>query len=126
MIDTGRTLALAARTLHEKGAKTIYALISHGLLSEVNMSLIEDLPIVKLVVCACPLCYPCLPGDDTFLQVTNTISQKQHIDKCSKLFTMDISPTIAESIRRTHNGESISLLFGEWADGAGGSSVGLY
>jgi len=107
MIDSGRTLALAARTLHENGAKTIYALISHGLLSEVNMSLIEDLPIVKLVV-------------------TNTISQKQHTDKCSKLFTMDISPIITESIRRTHNGESISLLFGEWADGGGVSSVGLY
>lgn len=54
MIDTGRTLALAARTLHENGAKTIYALISHGLLSEVNMSLIDELPLVKLVVCARP------------------------------------------------------------------------
>lgn len=29
---------------------------------------------------------------------------------------IDISPIIAESIRRTHNGESISLLFGEWAE----------
>ena len=29
---------------------------------------------------------------------------------------IDISPTIAEAIRRTHNGESISLLFGEWAE----------
>jgi ribose-phosphate pyrophosphokinase len=29
---------------------------------------------------------------------------------------MDVSPTIAESIRRTHNGESISLLFGDWMD----------
>lgn len=30
MIDTGRTLELAARTLKDKGAKTIHALISHG------------------------------------------------------------------------------------------------
>ena len=30
MIDTGRTLELAVRTLNEKGAKTIHALISHG------------------------------------------------------------------------------------------------
>jgi len=107
MIDTGRTLTLAAHTLHENGAKAIYALVSHGLLSEVNMSLIEALPIQQLVV-------------------TNTISQRQHVEKCSKLFTMDVSPTIAESIRRTHNGESISLLFGEWADGAGVSCVGAY
>lgn len=70
---------------------------------------------------------PFVPGDDTFpLQVTNTISQNHHIDKCAKLVTVDISPTIAESIRRTHNGESISLLFGEWADGAGVTNMGMY
>ena len=30
MIDTGNTFTLAARTLHEKGAKSVHALISHG------------------------------------------------------------------------------------------------
>ena len=69
MIDSGNTLSLAARTLHENGAKTIYALVSHGmldpetvihtlinvawrigLLSELNMSKIEELPIEQLVV----------------------------------------------------------------------------
>ncbi|KAF4615154.1 hypothetical protein D9613_003382 [Agrocybe pediades] len=100
MIDTGKTLALAAKTLHEKGAKQIYALISHGLLSETNMNMIEELPIELLVV-------------------TNTIPQNQHQNLCKKLVTIDVSPTIAESIRRTHNGESISLLFGEWAETTG-------
>ncbi|KAJ4475599.1 phosphoribosyltransferase-like protein [Lentinula aciculospora] len=97
MIDTGATLSLATKTLHEKGAKAIYALITHGLLSEINLNVIERSPIDHLVV-------------------TNTIPQDQHKDDCSKLTVIDISPTIAESIRRTHNGESISLLFGEWAD----------
>ena len=32
MIDTGATLSLATKTLHEKGAKAIYALITHGML----------------------------------------------------------------------------------------------
>ena len=50
MIDTGRTLSLAVRTLHENGAKAIYALISHGLLSEVNMSMLDTLPLERLVV----------------------------------------------------------------------------
>ena len=54
------------------------------------------------------------------MKVTNTIPQDKHCDVCSKLTVIDISPTLAESIRRTHNGESISLLFGEWG------SVGLY
>src|ERR1700683_4258095 len=31
MIDSGKTLSLAARTLHEKGAKSVHALISHGM-----------------------------------------------------------------------------------------------
>ncbi|KAH7911914.1 phosphoribosyltransferase-like protein [Hygrophoropsis aurantiaca] len=100
MIDTGHTLSLAARTLHDKGAKTIHVFISHGLFAEANMKDIESLPLEQIVV-------------------TNTIPQKEHKEQCSKLLTMDISSTIAESIRRTHNGESISLLFGDWADGRG-------
>lgn len=31
---------------------------------------------------------------------------------------------IAESIRRTHNGESISLLFGDWAETSGVHAIG--
>lgn len=54
MIDTGRTLGLAARTLHDNGAKAIYALVSHGLLSEINMTLIDELPIQQLVVSTIP------------------------------------------------------------------------
>ena len=55
----------------------------------------------------------------SFGQVTNTIPQKQNQEGCSKLLTIDVSPTIAESIRRTHNGESISLLFGDWTSDGG-------
>ena len=50
MIDSGRTLSLAVRTLHENGAKAIYALISHGLLSEAKMSTLEALPLERLIV----------------------------------------------------------------------------
>ena len=100
MIDTGTTLALAAGALKNGGAKAIYALVSHGLLSETNFALLESLPIEALIV-------------------TNSIPQNQHCDGLSKLLVLDVTPTIAESIRRTHNGESISLLFGEWAGGVG-------
>ncbi|KAK0454478.1 phosphoribosyl pyrophosphokinase [Armillaria solidipes] len=97
MIDTGHTLTLAAETLHEKGAKSVHALISHGLLSGTNLGALNDLPIEQLVV-------------------TNTVPQTEHLAQFPKLTVIDIAPTIAESIRRTHNGESISLLFGEWAE----------
>ena len=104
MVDSGKTLAMAARTLHEKGAKSVHALISHGLLSASDLSFIDELPIKELVV-------------------TNTIPQDKHHEAIKKLVTIDVSPTIAESIRRTHNGESISLLFGEWAESHGVISV---
>jgi len=100
MIDSGHTLSLAARTLHEAGAKSVHALVSHGLLSGSNLAELNSLPMEHLVV-------------------TNSIPQKAHHDAMSKLVTIDVSPTIAESIRRTHNGESISLLFGEWAETIG-------
>lgn len=95
MVDTGRTLALAAKTLKEAGAKEVYAHISHGLLSGKATELLRVLSLEKLVV-------------------TNTIP---NLDKAresnGKLEIMDVSAVVAESIRRTHNGESISLLFQE-------------
>ena len=136
MIDTGNTLALAARSLADNGARKVYAIVSHGLLSETNMKMIEELPIEQLVVRVWPLLLRNGGRDDTscrsfiehtvsrtISQVTNTVPQKQHEAACSKLVTIDVSPTIAESIRRTHNGESISLLFGDWAEGAGVNGV---
>ncbi|EIM82397.1 phosphoribosyl pyrophosphokinase [Stereum hirsutum FP-91666 SS1] len=101
MIDTGSTLTLAAKSLRDNGASRVHAIISHGLFSETRMQTIDSLPIDTLIV-------------------TNTIPQHEHQDLCAKLVTLDISPTIAESIRRTHNGESISLLFGDWANAAAG------
>lgn len=87
------------------------------------MSMIEELPLEQLVVCSREIISrPPL----TYLQVTNTIPQHSHKAACSKLVTIDVSPTIAESIRRTHNGESISLLFGDWAEGVGVNGVGSY
>ncbi|KAJ9109253.1 hypothetical protein QFC21_000582 [Naganishia friedmannii] len=93
MIDTGHTVRLAAEVLREAGAKEVYVLISHGLLSDVTMKALKDLPITKLVL-------------------TNTIDQTARIEESNGMIeTIDIAPLIAESIRRTHNGESISALF---------------
>jgi len=69
MIDTGKTLALAARSLKDNGAVRTYALVSHGtsaylplffsgsqsagLFSEASMNVIESLPLETLVVRIC-------------------------------------------------------------------------
>jgi len=94
MIDSGHTLTLATHELIENGAKTVYALVSHGLLADADLKELGELPLEKLVV-------------------TNTVDQQDHKLPNGKLVVVDVAATVAESIRRLHNGESISLLFGE-------------
>ncbi|KAG8144750.1 putative Ribose-phosphate pyrophosphokinase 1 protein [Naja naja] len=43
--------------------------------------------------------------------VTNTIPQEDKMKHCPKIQVIDISMILAEAIRRTHNGESVSYLF---------------
>lgn len=50
MVDTGRTLALAAKTLRDAGAKEVYAHISHGILSGKAVELLRKLEMKRLVV----------------------------------------------------------------------------
>ena len=85
-------MALAATRLSEGGAKQILAMVTHGILSGNAIEKIMASPISKLVV-------------------TNTIPQMDNIIKCPKIELIDLSATISEAIRRTHNGESVSYLF---------------
>uniref|UniRef100_A0A6B2LAQ2 Ribose-phosphate pyrophosphokinase 2 n=1 Tax=Arcella intermedia TaxID=1963864 RepID=A0A6B2LAQ2_9EUKA len=91
--DTCGTLQLAAATLKEKGAKDIYACVTHGVLSGPALQRLNESEIKELVV-------------------TNSIPQETNLQNSPKLKVIDIAPMLAESIRRTHNGESISALFG--------------
>jgi len=92
LADTCGTLVLAAKTLMEKGATSVYALVTHGVLSGDAVKKIETSDIVELVI-------------------TNSIAQTQETKNCKKIKVIDLAPTLAEAIRRTHNGESISVLF---------------
>ena len=40
--------------------------------------------------------------------VTNSMPQKSHVEATDKIKIIDISGILAETIRRTHNGESVS------------------
>ena len=42
---------------------------------------------------------------------TNSLPVQDKMDKCDKIEIIDISSTLAEAIRRLHNGESVSYLF---------------
>lgn len=98
MVDTGRTLALAYKTLEEAGAKRVFAIVTHGLLSGRAMDLINRLSLEKLVV-------------------TNTISNREKAAQSNgKVEVMDMSAVIGETIRRAHHGESISTMFRQDAE----------
>jgi ribose-phosphate pyrophosphokinase len=43
--------------------------------------------------------------------VTNTVPLGEKLERCPKLQVIDVSATLGEAIRRTHNGESVSYLF---------------
>jgi len=94
MADTCGTMKLAAETLVKNGSKEIYALCTHGILSGSALEKIESSPLKQLVV-------------------TNSLFMNDKIKKCTKIKTMDISVMLSEAIRRTHNGESISVLFND-------------
>lgn len=92
MADTCGTLGLAAKTLAENGAVKVYAIVTHGILCGKAVQVINDSVLTKVVV-------------------TNTVPHEDKKKVCPKLDTIDISGTLAEAIRRTHNGESVSFLF---------------
>jgi ribose-phosphate pyrophosphokinase len=92
MADTCGTLGLAAKTLLQHGATRVYAMVVHGILSGKALKVIQDSDLYQVVV-------------------TNTIPVQEKVSQCQKLTCLDISLVLAESIRRTHNGESVSYLF---------------
>jgi ribose-phosphate pyrophosphokinase len=90
--DTCRTLGLASEILHKAGASVIYAIVTHGMLSANALRIINRSHIQRLVV-------------------TNTIPLHDKATQCPKLHCIDIAGTLAEAIRRSHYGESVSSLF---------------
>lgn len=92
MADTCGTLILAAETLLQSGAKRVIAIVTHGIFSG---DAVEKLNRGRLEA----------------VMASNTIPLDQKQAGCTKIKTVDISAILAEAIRRTHNGESVSHLF---------------
>ena len=92
MADTCGTLVKAADTVMAHGAKEVVAIVTHGILSGKAIETLNGSQLTRVVV-------------------TNTVPHEEKKKLCSRLETIDVSPTIAEACRRTHNGESVSFLF---------------
>ncbi|KAK7723755.1 ribose-phosphate pyrophosphokinase [Diaporthe eres] len=92
LADTANTITRAAKLLKKDGATTVYALVTHGILSGDAIERINASSIDKIIV-------------------TNSVPQHGHKAACPKLEVLDVSHVFAEAIRRVHHGESISALF---------------
>lgn len=94
MADTCGTLDLAAQRLKESGADRVLAIVTHGILSPPALERITKSSLEMLVV-------------------TNTLPQTANKARCPKIEEIDISHLLAETIRRSHYGESVSVLFSQ-------------
>ncbi len=94
MVDTAGTLCMAGRALKEQGATKVVAYCSHPVLSGRALENLANSELDELVV-------------------TNTIPLSPEAQQASKIRELDISPLLAEAVRRISNAESVSAMFRE-------------
>ena len=87
---SGGTLAEVSAKLVERGAKQVYALVSHGVLTAGSMERIEASSIQKLII-------------------TDTV-ENQPVQFSDKIEVVSAAPLFGEAIRRIHHRESISAM----------------
>jgi len=92
MCTTGSTLLSAAKACQEKGAKTIKALVTHGLFVNDAIEKIESSPIEALFV-------------------TNTISLTERLKNSTKIHIVSVAPLLAKAIQCILSQESILPLY---------------
>ncbi|MBI2107972.1 ribose-phosphate pyrophosphokinase [Candidatus Woesearchaeota archaeon] len=91
MIDTAGSVVEAAKLLKRHGAKKVYALATHAILSGSAIERLKGSEIEEIVV-------------------TNTIELPE-AKKFSKLKVISVAPLLAETIRRTHEGTPVESIY---------------
>ena len=91
IVDTAGTLAVVANKIKEGGAKKIYAVCTHGVLSRDGVDKIEKSDIEKIFI-------------------TDTIPEEKR-RQSDKVHVLTISHVFADAIARNHDGRSISEMF---------------
>jgi ribose-phosphate pyrophosphokinase len=91
IVDTAGTICHAANLLKKSGAKDVFSVCTHPILSNDSINKIEKSSLLKVVIC------------DTIQIPEKKLSPKIEILTAAKLF--------GQAIKRIHNEESISSLF---------------
>jgi len=92
IVDSGGTLLNAADALLEKGAKAVFAYITHGVLSGEAVARISSSSLKELVI-------------------TDSIQPTKAVASAPNIRVLPIAPLIGEAISRTAAEESVSSLF---------------
>lgn len=93
MIDTAKTMVRTARGALAAGAAVVDALCVHGVLSGQAMERLETCGLRSLTI-------------------TDTIPHRQRVAESPLIRIVSVAPLLAEALRRLHNEESISALYG--------------
>ncbi len=92
MVDTAGTLTLAAKALQERGAKKIYACITHGVLSGKALERVENSVLEQLVI-------------------SDTIHQPEAVLQHPRIKILSMAKLLGEAIFRINHNDSVSSLF---------------
>ncbi len=92
IIDTAGTLTGAARALAEKGARTVVACATHGVLSGPAVQRIAESPLSEVIV-------------------SDSIALSDAAKACPKIRQLSIARLLGEAIKRIHSSDSVSSLF---------------
>ncbi len=93
IVDSGGTLCNAAEAIMNKGAKSVSACVTHGVLSDhAERRVMKSDALTRLFV-------------------SDSIESRPEIAECPKIEEVSIATLLAEAIRRIANEESVSSLF---------------
>ncbi len=92
IVDTAGTLVQGAEALHKAGAREVHACCTHPVLSGPALERLET-PILKKLI------------------VTDSIPLTEEAQKDEKIIVLSVARLLADAIKRTYFGESVSGLF---------------
>jgi ribose-phosphate pyrophosphokinase len=92
MVDTAGTLCAAAEGLTKKGARGVYACITHGLLSGPALDRIHKSALKELII-------------------TDSIPPRPEVKASPKVRVLSVAQLLGEAVKRIHMGDSLSSLF---------------
>jgi ribose-phosphate pyrophosphokinase len=95
MIDTGGSIVQGAQALVERGAKTVHACVTHGVLSGQAIERVQNSVLESLLI-------------------TDTIPLPPN-KQADKIEVLSVAGLLADAIRRIHDDSSVSELFQHYA-----------